>query len=86
MSVLGNLIGATTQAAFVQSMNIIFAGGKTGLSAAVAGRCAWTGNTYFCMSYLSSHQRLCNYRRRAAVYDPLEAENNGGLTAFTRSC
>ena len=37
MSVVGNLLGVTTQAAFVQSMIVVFAGGKTGLSAVVTG-------------------------------------------------
>ena len=37
MSVIGNLLGVTTQAAFVQSMIVVFAGGKTGLSAVVTG-------------------------------------------------
>lgn len=37
MSFIGNLAGVTTQAAFVESMIVVFAGGKTGLSAVVAG-------------------------------------------------
>lgn len=37
MSFIGNLAGVTTQAAFVESMIIVFAGGKTGLSAVVTG-------------------------------------------------
>ena len=37
MSLIGNLLGVTTQAAFVQSMIVVFAGGKTGLSAVVTG-------------------------------------------------
>lgn len=37
MSFVGNLAGVTTQAAFVESMIIVFAGGKTGISAVVTG-------------------------------------------------
>ena len=37
MSFLGNLLGVTTQAAFVQSMIVVFTGGKTGLSVVVTG-------------------------------------------------
>lgn len=37
MSLVGNFMGVTTQAAFVQSMILVFAGGKTGLSAVVTG-------------------------------------------------
>lgn len=37
MSFIGNLVGVTTQAAFVESMIVVFAGGKTGLSAVVTG-------------------------------------------------
>lgn len=37
MSFFGNILGVTTQAAFVQSMIVVFAGGKTGLSAVVTG-------------------------------------------------
>ncbi|CAN0471273.1 unnamed protein product, partial [Ectocarpus sp. 12 AP-2014] len=37
MSLVGNFMGVTSQAAFVQSMILVFAGGKTGLSAVVTG-------------------------------------------------
>eukprot|EP00752_Nemacystus_decipiens_P005826 g5266.t1 len=37
MSAVGNYMGVTTQAAFVQSMMLIFAGGRSGLSAVVTG-------------------------------------------------
>ncbi|CAM9440375.1 unnamed protein product [Ectocarpus fasciculatus] len=37
LSLAGNFMGVTTQAAFVQSMILVFAGGKTGLSAVVTG-------------------------------------------------
>lgn len=37
MSCVGNFLGVTTQAASVQSMVAVFAGGKTGLSAVVTG-------------------------------------------------
>lgn len=37
MSFTGNLMGVTTQAAFVQSMIVLFVGGRTGLSAVVTG-------------------------------------------------
>ncbi|CAM9690672.1 unnamed protein product, partial [Hapterophycus canaliculatus] len=37
MSFVGNLMGVTTQAAFVQTMMPVFAGGKTGLSSLVTG-------------------------------------------------
>ncbi|CAM9779260.1 unnamed protein product, partial [Pylaiella littoralis] len=37
MSCFGNLLGVTTQAAFVQTMILVFVGGKTGLGAVVTG-------------------------------------------------
>lgn len=37
MSFIGNFLGVTTQAVFVESMIVVFAGGKTGLSSVVTG-------------------------------------------------